>query len=191
MRKNRKKPTRGRAATDPEDRALPDPIRIAEKAINEAVGKIRTVEARFAAGILHGAYGKQEIVQACYRALIDLERHRLAPVIRGRMKKRTGDAGSADLAVLLLRLALPELQSAVVSNWAGAMRFAQDHHVRPTKVRGFLYVKGGINACAARYRASVRAKEDEGYADEGFVPRKRDRSWDSKKRPDRTRTLFN
>jgi hypothetical protein len=109
---------------------LPDAVQIAEKVIDAAVAKIRAVEAKFAAGILHGAYGKQEIVQACYCALIDLEHHRLATVIRSRLEKRASDDGSTDRAVLVVQHALPEVQLAVASNWACAMRLAQNHHVR-------------------------------------------------------------
>jgi len=148
------------------DAGSPDVVRIAEKAIDAAVAKIRTVEAKFTAGILHGAYGKQELVQACYGAFVDLERHRLSLIIHRRLAKLMDVDKATDLVALLIGCALPDLTPAVVSNWAAAIRFARGHHVRPFKVRAFLYVKGGINACATLHRAGGVARMERSLSDD-------------------------
>src|ERR1035438_2932417 len=52
---------------------------------------------------------------------------------------------------LLIRLALPEVKHAV-ANWVDAIRFGESHNVRPFKLRGYLYIKGGLVQCAELFR---------------------------------------
>jgi hypothetical protein len=75
------------------------------------------------------------------------------------------DDAAFDLVQGLINIALPHLHPAVVANWTDAFRFAEEHHISPEKVRGFLWFKGGINRCAKRYREEF-AHQDEVEEDE-------------------------
>lgn len=78
------------------------------------------------------------------------------------------DADTAtDFVALLIGCAFPDLTPAVIANWAAAIHFARAHHIRPFKVRAFLYVKGGINACATLYRAGGGARTERSLSEDG------------------------
>ncbi len=174
-KKNKSRRARSGAAANRDNAALPDMVCTAENEIDAAVAKIRAVDAKFTAGILHGAYGKQELVQACYGAFVDLERHRLSLIIHRRLAKLTDADTATDFVALLIGCASPDLTPAVVSNWAAAIHFARAHHIRPFKVRAFLYLKGGINACATLHRAGGGAGTERSLLedDEDRLPRRR------------------
>ena len=57
----------------------------------------------------------------------------------------------------------------MVANWTEAVHFAEEHHISPEKVRGFLWFKGGINRCADLYREEF-AHQDEVEEDEPYGP---------------------
>jgi hypothetical protein len=154
---------------------LPEVTTRAEAEIDDAVKRIRNGQRKLDRKELHGSCGKQQLVETIYGAVNGLERHRLPNVIKRRLVKRLGDDRNGfDIVRGLIVLALPNLQSPVVTNWTHAVQLAQGHHVRPSKVRGFLYVKGGINRCADLYReqAAGRREEDENEEEETYRPRK-------------------
>jgi len=154
---------------------LPAVIIKAEAEIDDAIKRIRACGGRLARKELHGSYGKQQMVETIYGAVSGLEKSRLATVIKRRLIKRRGvDRNGFDIVRGLIEIALPNLHPAVVTNWTNAIHFSQAHHVRPWKVRGFLFVKGGINRCANLYRkqAAVRKQEDENEEEASYRPRK-------------------
>ena len=122
--------------------------------IDDGVRRIRAAQAGFDNGVIHGAYGKQSIVQTIYGVYRDLAADRLAAAIFRRLRTRLQIDADENFDPLdgLITLALLDLQEPVVANWADAIRLAIDSHVRSHKVRGFLYIKGGINRAARLYR---------------------------------------
>jgi hypothetical protein len=147
---------------------------------------IRAVKAKFESKMLRGPYGKHMIVQACYGAVADLAGHGLGRLIRRQLAKRGSGNGAPDALIEgLISQALPELQRPVVSNWADVIRFAQDHHIRRDRVRSFLYVMGGINASAVRYRAT-KTRDEHQFEPDPPVARNRP----VRKMPDGMNRLF-
>ena len=69
----------------------------------------------------------------------------------------------------MINLARPATHPAVVANWTNATHFAEEHHVRPWKVRAFLWRMGGINRCADLYREEF-AHQDDVEEDEPYGP---------------------
>lgn len=140
----------------------------ADAMIDRSIRVIRACKQQLDRRALHGPYGKQQMVETIYGAVADLKTHRLATRIKAQLMARLAtSAGALDMVQGLIVLALPNLQPAVVANWTCAIHLAEDHHVRPGKVRGFLYVKGGINRCADLYRKRLTGRdlddEDETY----------------------------
>ena len=139
--------------------------------IDRAIGQVQACQKQIDRKALHGAYGKQQMVETIYGAVADLRTHRLATRIKAQLMARLAtSAGALDIVQGLIVLALPNLQPAVVANWTCAIHLAEDHHVRPGKVRGFLYVKGGINRCADLYRKRLTGR-DLDNEDETYRPR--------------------
>ena len=71
-----------------------------------------------------------------------------------RLKKGFGVKPNVDVDVinLLIQAALPEVAPGVVGTWVAAIRYGQHFHVRPLKLRGFLYLNCGLARCARLYR---------------------------------------
>jgi hypothetical protein len=134
----------------------------ADTMIEAAIRRIHACEDRLNRKTLHGPFGKQQMVETIYGAVGDLERNRRATVIKCRLMKRLGaDKKGFDVVRGLIEVALPNLNPGVVANWTAAIHFAQDHHVRPWKVRGFLFVSGGINRSADLYRKQLAQREQD------------------------------
>ena len=53
---------------------------------------------------------------------------------------------------LVIHAALPNIEPPVVLNWVDAIRLGEACHVRPDKLRAFLYAKGGLVQCALEFR---------------------------------------
>ena len=64
---------------------------------------------------------------------------------------------ASSLFLVVIRSALPCLNAKRASKWAGALDFANHHHIRCKRLAAFLHVTGGIEG-AARARAKLRAK---------------------------------
>ncbi len=122
--------------------------------IDAGVRRIRAAQADFDNGVIHGAYGKQSIVQTICGVYRDLAADPLTTAIFRRLRTRLQIDADENFDPLggLITLALPDLQEPVVANWTDAIRLAIDSHVRSQKVRGFLYITGGINRAARLYR---------------------------------------
>jgi hypothetical protein len=143
----------------------------ADAIIEGAIQRIHACQQKLDRKVLHGPYGKQQMVETIYGAAADLRRHRLANVIKRRLMKRLGiaDDTAFDLVEALINLARPATHPAVVANWTDAIHLAEDHHVRPWKVRAFLWRMGGINRCADLYREEF-AHQDDVEEDEPYGP---------------------
>ena len=143
----------------------------ADAIIERAIERIHVCQRKLDRKVLHGPYGKQQMVETIYGAAADLRRHRLANVIKRRLRKRLGitDDTAFDLVEALINLARPATHPAVVANWTGAVHLAEERHISPEKVRGFLWRKGGINRCAMLYREEF-AHQDEVEEDEPYGP---------------------
>ena len=87
------------------------------------------------------------------------------------MKRLGADDAAFDLVEGLINLARPATDPAVVANWTNATHFAEEHHVRPWKVRAFLWRMGGINRCADLYREEF-AHQDDVEEDEPYPTQK-------------------
>ena len=143
----------------------------ADAIIERAIERIHACQQKLDRKVLHGPYGKQQMVETIYGAAADLRRHRLANVIKRRLMRRLGitDEAAFDIVRGLINLARPATHPAVVANWTNATHFAEEHHVRPWKVRAFLWRMGGINQCADLYREQF-AHQDEVEEDEPYGP---------------------
>ena len=167
-KKSRSKPARvgGR-----KDAAPGSKVRAAADAIIEgAIERIHACQQKLERKVLHGPYGKQQMVETIYGAAADLRRHRLANVIKRRLMRRLGpDDAAFDIVRGLINLARPATHPAVVANWTDATHFAEEHHISPWQVRAFLYARGGINRCADLYREEF-AHQDDVEEDEPYGP---------------------
>ena len=143
----------------------------ADAIIVRAIERIHVCQQKLDRKVLHGPYGKQQLVETIYGAAADLRRRRLANVIKRRLRKRLGitDDTAFDLVEALINLARPATHPAVVANWTAAVHLAEEHHVRPWKVRAFLWRMGGINRCADLYREEF-AHQDDVEEDEPYGP---------------------
>jgi hypothetical protein len=104
----------------------------ADAKIERAIERVHICQQKLDRKVLHGPYGKQQMVETIYGAAADLRRHRLADVIKRRSMKRLGaDDTAFDLVEALINLARPATHPAVVANWTNATHFAEEHHVRP------------------------------------------------------------
>ena len=142
----------------------------ADAIIESAIERIHACQQKLDRRVLHGPYGKQQMVETIYGAVADLRRHRPANVIKRRLMKLLGADDSAfDLVEALINLARPATHPAVVANWTDAVHFAEEHHISPWQVRAFLWRMGGINRCADLYREEF-AHQDEVEEDEPYGP---------------------
>src|ERR1019366_2368569 len=142
----------------------------ADAIIESAIERSHVCQQKLERKVLHGPYGKQQMVETIYGAVADLRRHRLANVIKRRLMKRLGaDDAAFDIVRGLINLARPATHPAVVANWTDATHFAEEHHISPEKVRGFLWRMGGINRCAKLYREEL-AHQDDVEEDDPYGP---------------------
>ena len=114
---------------------------------------IRVIRATWAR-IRKGPYGKQVLLQTIYQVYggwsLDQKRQ-----IGRRLAERLPEERRAKphLLELLIHAALPNIEPPVIQNWVDAIRLGEACHVRPFKLRGFLFAKGGLVRCAEEYRA--------------------------------------
>ena len=100
-----------------------------------------------------GPFGKQQVLQSIYDAYrkwptaqLDGIRARLGDRLNYRSPERYA------LLRLLIEVALPHVESQVANLWVDAIKYGEAHHVRPQKLRGFLYHRGGLVRCAQMFR---------------------------------------
>ena len=83
------------------------------------------------------------------------------------------------LLELVIHAALPNIEPPVVLNWVDAIRLGEACHVRPDKLRAFLYAKDGLVRCALEFRArqaeQQRRAEEQRQAEEDERAEKRRR----------------
>ena len=117
------------------------------------------------ARIRKGPYGKQSILQTIYeiyRGWTLAQRRQIGrrlaqPLPENRRAK-------PHLLELLIQAALPSIEPPVVLNWSDAIRLGAACHVQPSKLRGFLYAKGGLVRCTEEFRerqAEEQQREEE------------------------------
>jgi hypothetical protein len=98
-----------------------------------------------------GPYGKQYLLQQIYSVYCGWRDSHEAKTIIGRLASRLADHSfdpDAHPVELLIRVALPKVKPNVVAIWVNAIRYGEDRHVRPFKLRGFFHVMGGLVRCA-------------------------------------------
>ncbi len=132
---------------------------------------IRGTWARIERGELRGPYGKQAILQTIYEVYCGwdpIQRRQIGRQLTERLPENR-DA-KPDLLKLLIHAALPDIEPPVVLNWVDAIRLEEACHVRPFKLRGFLYAKGGLVRSAEEFRAreaeQKRWEEEQRQAEE-------------------------
>src|SRR5665213_3990742 len=105
------------------DSAPGSKVRAAADAIIErAIERIHACQQKLERKVLHGPYGKQQMVETIYGAAAGLRRHRLANVIKRRLMRRLGtDDAAFELVRGLINLARPATLPAVVANWTDAV----------------------------------------------------------------------
>jgi hypothetical protein len=126
-----------------------------DEIIDRGIGQIRGTWDQLERKELHGPYGKQELLGAIYSVYWRWDegdrgkiRCRLASLLSGKAIKR-----STHLVELLIKGALPdEVEPNVIKIWVDTIRYGEANHVRPFKLRGFFYLKGGLVRCARLYR---------------------------------------
>ena len=80
----------------------------ADAIIERAIQRIHVCQQKLDRKVLHGPYGKQQMVETIYGAVADLRRHRLANVIKRRLMRRLGtDDAAFDIVEGLINLAHP------------------------------------------------------------------------------------
>jgi hypothetical protein len=80
----------------------------ADAIIERAIERIHACRQKLEWKVLHGPYGKQQMVETIYGAAPDLRRHRLANVIKRRLMRRLGtDEAAFDIVRGLINLARP------------------------------------------------------------------------------------
>jgi len=115
--------------------------------------------------IRKGPYGKQVVLQTIYQVYSEWSLDQKCQIGRrlvqhSSRKRRT----KPHVLELLIHAALPSIEPPVILNWADAIRLGEAGHVRPDKLRGFLYAKGGLVRCAEEFRerqAEEQRREEE------------------------------
>ena len=125
-----------------------------DEALDAGIAKIRRTWWRIENKELRGAYGRQQLLQDIYAIYCQWDNQDIVPEIHGRLNQRLEVEEGVDFDVLslLIQISLPHIQLASVDMWTSAIRYGQHNHVRPWKLRGFLWVKGGLERCARLYR---------------------------------------
>ena len=127
-----------------------------------------------------GPYGKQALLQTIYEVYCgwspDQQRQ-----IRRRLAERLPEDHDPKphLLELLIHAALPSIKLQVIRLWADAIRLGEACHVRPDKLRAFLYAKRGLVRCAEEFRErqaeQQRRAEEQRQAEEDEQAEKRRR----------------
>ena len=141
--------------------------------IDPGINRIRKTWAKLGSRKLRaGPYGKQHLLQEIYTVYCGWRDKGLTEQIWARLAARLSDQTidrSAHLLDLLIRAALPQVRRNVATTWVDAIRYGETQHIRPFKLRGFLYLKGGLVRCARLYRQAQqdkRAQEEIARLDE-------------------------
>ena len=129
---------------------------------------------------LRGPYGKQSILQRIYQVYCGWDPIQRRQIRRGLAQALPEDRrATPHLLELVIHAALPSIEPPVVLNWADAIRLGAAGHVRPDKLRGFLYAKGGLVRCAEEFRErqaeQQRRAEEQRQAEEDERAEKRRR----------------
>jgi hypothetical protein len=129
---------------------------------------------------LRGPYGKQSILQRIYEVYCGWDPIQRRQIRRGLAQALPEDRrATPHLLELLIHAALPSVEPPVVLNWSDAIRLGEACHVQPSKLRAFLYAKGGLVRCAAEFRArqakQQRRAEEQRQAEEDERAEKRRR----------------
>ena len=110
-------------------------------------------------------YGKQILLQTIYQVYSEWSLDQKCQIGRrlvqhSSRKRRT----KPHVLELLIHAALPAIEPPVVLTWADAIRLGEACHVQPSKLRAFLYAKGGLVRCAEEFRehqAEEQRREEE------------------------------
>ena len=125
-----------------------------EDLLASGIRVIRGTWARIERGELRGPYGRQALLQTIYevycRWSLDQKRQIGRRLVQPLPEERRA---KPHLLELLIHAALPNIEPPVIQNWVDAIRLGEACHVRPFKLRGFLFAKGGLVRCAEEYRA--------------------------------------
>ena len=123
-----------------------------DELIDSGIRRIRATWNRLGSSELRaGPYGKQHLLQQIYTVYCGWKDIRRAKPIAARLRGRLPDESispDAHLVDVLIRVALPSVKPNVVAIWVNAIRYGEDRHVRPFKLRGFFHVMGGLVRCA-------------------------------------------
>jgi hypothetical protein len=123
-----------------------------DELIDSGIRRIRATSNKLGSIELRAApYGKQYLLQQIYSVYCAWRDSDEAKMIVRRLASRLADQ-SLDPDIhpleLLIRVALPKVKPNVVTIWVNAIRYGEDRHVRPFKLRGFFHVMGGLVRCA-------------------------------------------
>jgi len=149
---------------------------------DELLASAITIIQRTWARIRKGPYGKQILLQKIYQIYCEW-----GPTQRCQIGQKLAQQLSEDrratphLLELLIHAALPMIEPQVVRLWAEAIRLGEACRVRPSKLRGFLYAKGGLVRCAGEFRErqaeEQRRAEEQRQAEEDERAEKRRQRW--------------
>jgi len=133
--------------------------------IDSGIRRIRATWNRLGSSELRaGPYGKQYLLQQIYSVYCGWRDCSEAKTIIARLRGRFPDeslSADAHLVEVLIRVALPSIKPNVVAIWVNAIRCGESCHVRPFKLRGFLYAKGGLVRCARLFIEDERNRQAE------------------------------
>jgi len=136
--------------------------------VDSGIHRIRTTWNRLGSIQLRaGPYGKQYLLQQIYSVYCDWRDRSEAKMIAARLRGRCPDESlspDAHLLEILIRLALPRIRPNVVAIWVNAIRYGEDRHIRPFKLRGFFHVKGGLVRCARLFADEEENRRRNGEA---------------------------
>jgi hypothetical protein len=74
------------------------------------------------------------------------------------LEEQIGAKPGREFFDLLIEAALPEVPKKIRKIWAGAATYAHEAHIRPRKLAGFIWIKGGLTKCGQTV-PSVRRRE--------------------------------
>src|SRR5215207_9644876 len=125
-----------------------------------AIRVIRGTWTRIERKELRGPYGRQTLLQTIYEVYCGWD-----PIQRRQIGRRLAQHlpealdPNPHLLELLIEAALLMIQPQVVGLWVDTIRLGEACHVRPLKLRGFLYAKGGLVRCALEFRERQAEEE--------------------------------
>jgi len=133
-----------------------------DELIDSGIRSIRATSNRLGSIDLRaGPYGKQYLLQQIYSVYCSWRDHSEAKTITARLRGRFPDESlspDAHLLEVLIRVALPKVRPNVVAIWVNAIRYGEERHVRPFKLRGFFHVMGGLVRCARLFGEEQEAR---------------------------------